>query len=110
MALLRPLLPEDLPQLIEVYRQAVLDQAPPLYSPRQVAAWAGHSAGVALEAELSAGFGLASCSEGAPRSRPSPCCSRSIASRCCIAAAAPAARVAPRPCWRRWRTMAAEWV
>ncbi|MCP9915712.1 GNAT family N-acetyltransferase [Cyanobium sp. ATX 6F1] len=64
MALLRPLLPEDLPQLIEVYRQAVLDQAPPLYSPRQVAAWAGHSAGVALEAELSAGFGLASCSEG----------------------------------------------
>lgn len=64
MALLRPLQPDDLPQLIEVYREAVLELAPPLYSSLQVEAWAAHSAGGALRTELSAGFGLASCSQG----------------------------------------------
>ncbi|MCP9848459.1 GNAT family N-acetyltransferase [Cyanobium sp. Morenito 9A2] len=64
MAQLRPLEPDDLPQVIEVYRQAVIDQGPPVYSPRQVEVWAGLGTSAALLAELRAGFGLVSCSQG----------------------------------------------
>ena len=40
---LRPLVAADLPQLVELYRDAVLSQAPGLYSDRQIQAWAHHA-------------------------------------------------------------------
>jgi GNAT superfamily N-acetyltransferase len=62
MALIRPLSPDDEAEVISVYRDAVLSQAPGPYSADQVAAWANHArsdAGVA--AALRRGYGLASC-------------------------------------------------
>jgi GNAT superfamily N-acetyltransferase len=60
---LRPLRPNDLAQVAEVYRDAVLSQAGSLYSPEQVRAWAAH--GVAdhdpFREPLLRGFGLVSC-------------------------------------------------
>jgi putative acetyltransferase len=60
---LRPLTPHDLEPVREVYRDAVLSQAPLLYTPEQVKAWAD----VVLESSpfetiLERGVGLASCS------------------------------------------------
>jgi GNAT superfamily N-acetyltransferase len=60
---LRPLHPDDLPQVAEVYRDAVISQAAALYSPAQVRAWAAHGAadhGPFLD-PLLRGFGLVSC-------------------------------------------------
>lgn len=62
MLALRPLLPRDLAELVEVYRDAVSGQAAGLYSPAQIQAWAGHARqdpGVATA--LARGFGLVSC-------------------------------------------------
>ena len=60
--MLRPLTPDDLPELTAIYRDAVLSQASALYSPAQIRAWAGHAAqGACLDAVLRRGFGLASC-------------------------------------------------
>ena len=60
---LRPLRPNDLAQVAEVYRDAVLSQAGSLYIPEQVRAWAAH--GVAdhdpFREPLLRGFGLVSC-------------------------------------------------
>ena len=58
---LRLLTPADHPQLVEVYRDAVLSQTPDLYAPEQVQAWAEHASrsGVLVE-PLQAGYGLAS--------------------------------------------------
>lgn len=65
MADLRPLRPlsiDDRSQLIEVYRDAVLRQAPALYSPDQVRAWADQAGHTDLDGQLQTGTGLASCS------------------------------------------------
>ena len=65
MADLRPLRPlslDDRSQLIEVYRDAVLLQAPELYGPAQVRAWADQADHTDLGGQLEAGMGLASCS------------------------------------------------
>ena len=60
--MLRPLTPDDLPELTAIYRDAVLSQASALYSPAQVRAWAGHAErGADLAAVLRRGSGLASC-------------------------------------------------
>jgi putative acetyltransferase len=59
---LRPLSRDDLVQVIEVYRDAVLGQAPALYSPDQVVAWADQAGQTDLSGQLEAGNGLASCS------------------------------------------------
>lgn len=67
--LLRPLLTADLPELVELYRDAVLSQTPALYSDRQVQAWADHAAGAAgLAQALARGVGLASCAPPPQRS------------------------------------------
>jgi putative acetyltransferase len=59
--LLRPLTPSDLPDLVEVYRDAVLSQTASLYAPGQVEAWAEHAGrSGALEQPLTAGYGVAS--------------------------------------------------
>lgn len=60
--MLRPLTPDDLPELVAIYRDAVLSQASALYSSAQIRAWAGHADhGAELDAVLRRGFGLASC-------------------------------------------------
>ena len=65
MSPLRLLTAADLPQLVEVYRDAVLSQTPPLYDRAQVQAWAEHASGShALVAPLREGYGLASLGEG----------------------------------------------
>jgi GNAT superfamily N-acetyltransferase len=60
---LRPLHPDDLPQVAEVYRDAVISQAAALYSPAQVRAWAAHGAADhgPFRDPLLRGFGLVSC-------------------------------------------------
>lgn len=59
---LRPLVATDLPQLVDLYRDAVQSQARGLYSDRQLQAWAHHAGGDAGLAEaLARGVGLASC-------------------------------------------------
>jgi len=60
---LRPLHPNDLPQVAEVYRDAVISQAAALYSPAQVRAWAAHGAADhgPFREPLLRGFGLVSC-------------------------------------------------
>jgi GNAT superfamily N-acetyltransferase len=60
---LRPLRPDDLPQVAEVYRDAVLSQAAALYSPAQLRAWAAHGAAdhSPFRDPLLRGFGLVSC-------------------------------------------------
>jgi putative acetyltransferase len=60
---LRPLRPDDLPQVAEVYRDAVISQASTLYSPAQVRAWAAHGAADhgPFREPLLRGFGLVSC-------------------------------------------------
>lgn len=59
---LRPLVLADLPELIDLYRDAVLSQTQGLYSEPQIQAWAGHAASSgALREALSRGVGLASC-------------------------------------------------
>lgn len=60
---LRPLSPNDLAQVAEVYRDAVISQAGALYSPEQVRAWAAHGAAdhVPFREPLLRGFGLVSC-------------------------------------------------
>jgi len=59
---LRPLRSNDLAQVAEVYRDAVLSQATGLYSPEQIRAWAGHPrASESLADALGRGFGLVSC-------------------------------------------------
>ncbi len=59
---LRPLVAADLPELVELYRDAVLSQTHGLYSDRQIQAWAHHAGrdGGLVEA-LARGVGLASC-------------------------------------------------
>lgn len=58
---LRRLRPDDRPELIAVYREAVLSQAGGLYRPEQVRAWAHHAAGQPdLFHSLQRGYGLAS--------------------------------------------------
>jgi putative acetyltransferase len=64
---LRPLTPADHDSLVAVYRDAVESQTPGLYSPAQIAAWAGHAArSGALLQPLQEGFGLASAGELLP--------------------------------------------
>ncbi len=60
---LRPLRPNDLAQVAEVYRDAVLSQAGSLYSHEQVRAWAAHGAADhgPFRESLLRGFGLVSC-------------------------------------------------
>lgn len=60
---LRPLQASDLPQLAEVYRDAVRSQAQDLYSPDQVRAWAAHAVAEqgAFRDPLLRGYGLVSC-------------------------------------------------
>jgi GNAT superfamily N-acetyltransferase len=66
MCAIRRLRPEDEAELIAVYRDAVISQAPDLYTPAQVRAWAGHAGrDPAFGAALRRGYGLASCSGGA---------------------------------------------
>jgi len=61
MPALRPLTLADHGALVEVYRDAVCSQAAGLYTPAQVAAWAGlPTRSGALEQALRDGFGLAS--------------------------------------------------
>ena len=43
MTLLRPILRSDVPQLLAVYRDAVLSQTEGLYSPEQIRSWADHA-------------------------------------------------------------------
>lgn len=58
---LRTLVPGDLAEVLEVYRDAVLSQAPSLYTPEQVRAWAHLAAGrPEFPLELIRGVGLAS--------------------------------------------------
>ncbi|APD49025.1 GNAT family N-acetyltransferase [Synechococcus sp. CS-602] len=65
MTSLRPLTSQDHPEIVEVYRDAVLSQAPRLYSPEQVRAWAQLAAGRAsLPRELERGTGLVSTGSG----------------------------------------------
>jgi len=61
---IRPLRPEDGPQLEEVYHDAVVSQAPPYYSPDQVAAWAGHVLRPdGIRQAVARGHGLVSCDQ-----------------------------------------------
>ncbi len=59
---LRPLAAADLPELVDLYRDAVISQTQGLYSDRQIQAWAHHAGrdGGLAEA-LVRGVGLASC-------------------------------------------------
>jgi GNAT superfamily N-acetyltransferase len=60
--LLRPLVAADLPELVDLYRDAVTSQTRGLYSERQIEAWARHAGRDAGLAEaLGRGVGLASC-------------------------------------------------
>lgn len=66
MSALRRLQPHDRDAVIAVYRDAVLSQAPGLYSPEQVDAWAHHAErDPAVLACLERGYGLASLGTGA---------------------------------------------
>lgn len=60
---LRPLRADDLPQVAEVYRDAVISQAATLYSPAQVRAWSAHGEADhgPFREPLLQGFGLVSC-------------------------------------------------
>lgn len=61
---LRPLVAADLPELVDLYRDAVQSQTHGLYSDRQIEAWANHAAREAGLAEaLARGVGLASCAD-----------------------------------------------
>ncbi len=61
---LRPLHSRDLEDVLEVYRDAVLSQAPARYTPEQVSAWAGLPVSRRqLRDELLRGRGLVSCSD-----------------------------------------------
>jgi putative acetyltransferase len=65
MASIRPLQATDLDAVIAVYRDAVLSQAPGLYSPAQVQAWAAHADGnTELAAALRRGIGWVNCGHG----------------------------------------------
>jgi len=66
---LRPLHPNDLPQVAEVYRDAVISQATALYSPAQVRAWAAHGGADhgPFREPLLRGFGLVSCDRAGGR-------------------------------------------
>ena len=60
---LRPVVATDLPELVDLYRDAVLSQAACLYSQEQIAAWAHHAGrDPGFAAALARGWGLASCS------------------------------------------------
>jgi len=59
---LRVLVESDLDQLKEVYRDAVITQAQPLYSSAQIGAWSNHAhRSHFLAKALIRGYGLASC-------------------------------------------------
>ena len=59
---LRPLVAADLPELVELYSDAVLSQTQGLYCDRQIQAWAHHAGREGGLAEaLARGVGLASC-------------------------------------------------
>lgn len=65
MAVIRPLQPTDLQQVLAVYRDAVLSQAAGLYSRAQVVAWAAEASGnPAISEALGRGYGLVSCAAG----------------------------------------------
>lgn len=67
MALLRPLTPNDVDQVLAVYADAVLSQAAALYEPRQIEAWAGHAqSSPELRAVVVRGRGMVSCSPHDP--------------------------------------------
>ena len=67
MALLRPLTPNDVDQVLAVYADAVLSQAAALYEPRQIEAWAGHAqTSPELRAVVMRGRGLVSCAAHDP--------------------------------------------
>ena len=67
MDLLRPPIAADGPQLVEVYRDAVLSQTPGLYSPQQIRAWAAHAGtDPGFHAALRRGQGLVSHAGGSP--------------------------------------------
>ncbi|MFQ6538100.1 MULTISPECIES: hypothetical protein [Aphanothece] len=62
MISLRVLQPDDLDQLIGVYRDAVISQAVGLYTPAQIAAWSQQAAqSNVLRDSLRYGHGVASC-------------------------------------------------
>jgi putative acetyltransferase len=64
---LRPLIATDGPQLVEVYRDAVLSQAPGRYSPEQIQAWANHAGtDPGFQAALRRGHGLVSHARDTP--------------------------------------------
>lgn len=66
--MLRQLTLEDEPQLISVYRDAVLSQTPGLYEHDQIKAWAHHAERQPEVREaLRRGYGLASCDADAPQ-------------------------------------------
>lgn len=58
--LLREFRPEDLPAVIDVYRDAVREIAPALYTPEQVNAWAAFADAPDLTIALSQGYRLVS--------------------------------------------------
>ena len=61
MARLRPLVPADLGELVDLYRDAVLSQARGRYSEPQIQAWAHHAGSdPGFAASLRRGVGLAS--------------------------------------------------
>ncbi|MEI8250441.1 MAG: GNAT family N-acetyltransferase [Synechococcus sp. ELA057] len=67
MALLRPLRSSDAPQLVAVYRDAVLSQTQDLYTPEQIRAWAKHAAeDPGFHASVARGRGLVSLTSDAP--------------------------------------------
>ena len=67
MTPIRLLLPADLDQVVEVYRDAVLSQTPAFYSPEQVAAWASHAErDPDVREALRRGHGLVSCAAHDP--------------------------------------------
>lgn len=67
MARLRLLQPADVEAALQVYHDAVISQAPGLYKPSQIEAWAAHgSRSEAVRAALLRGHGLVSCAEQAP--------------------------------------------
>lgn len=65
---LRRLQAADLPQLTEIYRDAVTSQAGALYSPEQIGAWSAHAGSEAFLEPLRRGYGLvSSAGPGSPR-------------------------------------------
>jgi len=64
---LRSLSPDDLPQVVAVYRDAVITQAAAFYAPQQIRAWSEHAAcDRGVREALERGYGLASCSVRSP--------------------------------------------